>query len=235
MIIQKKILGILGGMGPQATIDFQQKILNLTNAGADQEHMRIFIDSHPQIPSRMPAILGNGESPIRALQESVQKLDSCGVDYIAMPCVTAHYFLPQLAIPARIKFLNMPELAAAACAARYPGQTAGVLSTEGTAKSGVVTDILKKSGIPFINPLDNDQRLLGQLISRVKAKADMEEIVSQFRLITERMSAQGAGYFLLACTEIPLIVQSHNFPFAYVDSTAELARAAVKACGFDFC
>jgi len=228
----KKILGILGGMGPQATIDLQQKILNLTVADKDQENIRIFVDSHPQIPDRTSAILGEGASPVPALMESVRKLESCGVGCIAMPCVTAHYFLHQLDIPPHIEFLNMLELTAKACLDRHFGQTVGVLSTVGTAKSGIITGVLEKMGIPYIKPLDEDLITLGQLIFSVKAKADMNEIVRKFNVITDEMTKRGAKYFILGCTEIPIIVQAYDFPYNFVDATTELAKAAVKACGY---
>jgi len=228
----KLILGILGGMGPQATIDLQQKILNFTVANKDQENMRVIVDSHPQIPDRTTAILGDGASPVPALMESVRKLDNCGVGCIAMPCVTAHYFLPQLDIPPHIEFLNMLELTAKACITRHPGKTVGTLSTVGTAKSGLITGVLDKMGIPYIKPLEDDQLMLGQLILDVKAKADMNEVVRKFGAITDEMTKRGAQYFILGCTEIPIIVQAYNFPYDFVDATTELAKAAVKTCGY---
>jgi len=228
----KKVLGILGGMGPQATIDLQQKILNYTDAKSDQEHMRIFVDSHSQVPDRTAAILEGGESPVEALMESVRKLESCGVDYIIMPCNTAHYFLPQLDIPPHIEFLNMIEIAAKVCLDRHFGKTAGILSTSGTSKSGIISGVFEKMGINYIKPLDEDQLILGQLILDVKAKADMKEIVRKFIIITDKMLSRGAEYFILGCTEIPIIVQSYSFPHDFVDPTVELAKAAIKACGY---
>jgi aspartate racemase len=219
-------------MGPQATIDLQQKILKLTSADKDQEHIRVFVDNHPQIPDRVTAILHNGVSPVSALMESVRKLESCGVECIAMPCVTAHYFLPQLDIPPHIEFLNLLEIAASTCLDQHYGKTAGILSTVGTAKSGIVSGTLERMGISYINPLEEDQLLLWQLIVGVKAKADMKEIIRKFSIVTEEMLARGAEYFLLACTEIPIIVQSYDFPHAFVDCTTELAKAAIVTCGY---
>ena len=228
----KKVLGIIGGMGPQATVDLLQKILNYTDAKSDQENMRIFVDNHPQIPDRTSAILSGGECPIEALMESVRKLDGCGVECMIMPCNTAHYFLPKLDIPPHIVFLNMIEIAAKVCLDRHLGKTAGILSTVGTAKSGIISGVFEKMGINYIKPLDEDQQILGQLILDVKAKADMKEIIRKFNIITDEMSARGADYFVLGCTEIPIIVQSYSFPHDYVDPTVELAKAAIRTCGY---
>lgn len=228
----KKILGILGGMGPLATIDLQQRILDFTDAETDQEHIRVFVDNHPQIPDRISAILADGESPVPALLESLLALTSCGAECIVMPCVTAHYFLPRLRVPEGVEFLNMLGIAVNACLARYPGKTAGVLSSTATAKSALVTDMLGKMNIPFVAPLDEDQRLLGRLILNVKARADMEEAGRRFNAVAEEMSSRGADYFLLACTELPIIARASAFPYGFIDATSELAKAAVKACGY---
>ncbi|MCL2702538.1 MAG: amino acid racemase [Defluviitaleaceae bacterium] len=228
----KKNLGILGGMGPQATIDFQLKIFNLTIAARDQDHIRIITDNHPQIPDRVSAITGKGVSPVHAMQKSLNKLISCGAQRIAMPCVSAHFFLPELLVPPTITFLNLPEIVAAACSAQFAGKKAGVLCTTGTAKSGIISSALEKSGTAFIHPNEGDLNLLGKLIMDIKSRADLKEITRQFDVITNELAGWGAEYFLLACTEVPLIVQAYDFPHPYIDCTTELAKAAIKSCGY---
>ena len=228
----KRTLGVLGGMGPQATIDFMQKVLDFTilaGASRDQEHLRIITDSHPQIPDRTQAIFGNGESPVPAMMESLSNLINCGAQCIAMPCVTAHYFLPKLNVPEGVQFLNMLEIAGLACRNNFGEKTVGVLATPGTAKSGALAAALKKAGVRSLFPGQKDQELLGQLILNVKAKGATEEIAGPFNQIAENMRLDGADYYLLACTEIPLMVQVCHFPYPFVDATAELARAAVAA------
>ena len=228
----KKVLGILGGMGPQATIDFQQKVLNLTAAASDQEHMRVFVDSHPQIPPRTDAIFGRGENSAPAMQESLDKLCQMGAGCIAMPCITAHYFLPQLKVPSGITFLNAPQLTAKACLEKFPGKTVGTLSTSGTARSHTLIGVLESNGISYIQPNGEQQEALDALIAAVKAKGDMGVITAGFDAITAEMAARGAQYFILGCTELPLIVQAYAFPHAFVDPTTELAREAVGTCGY---
>jgi len=228
----KKILGILGGMGPQATIDLQQKILNLTSAQKDQDHIRIFTDSHPQIPDRMTAIISSGVSPASAMQKSLNKLISCGAQRIVMPCVTAHYYYKDMIVPPTIKFLNLLEITALACKSKFAGKKAGILCTHGTAKTGIVAAELEKQNIPYIQPTDDNMNLLSKLILQVKAKGDMDETARNLGGIASEMSGRGAEYFVLACTEIPLIVQHGDFKYPYVDCTEELAKAAIKACGY---
>ena len=226
-----KTLGVLGGMGPQATIDFMQKVLDLTDASCDQQHIRVIADSHPQIPHRTQAILHGGQSPAPKMQHSLDTLVKAGAQCIAMPCVTAHYFLGQLQVPPSVEFLRMPELTARACAQRFPKGVAGILSTSGTASSGVMSKVFEQHGLGFIVPQPQDQQLMDELITGVKAGDNMGEIVSRFSGLTSRLLERGAHYFVLACTEIPIIVQAHDFAHPYADPTTELAKAAVAACG----
>ena len=93
---EKKSVGIIGGMGPMATADLFRKITALTKAGKDSEHIRVYIDSNPEIPDRTAAILQGGPDPVPAMVDALVNLEACGADCIVMPCNTAHYFLPRL-------------------------------------------------------------------------------------------------------------------------------------------
>ena len=103
----KKSIGILGGMGPMATADLFQKIVALTGANGDNEHIRVYIDSNASIPDRTAAILDGGEDPLPAMTDSLRKLEACGADCIIMPCNTAHYFLPRLVEISERPFVSM--------------------------------------------------------------------------------------------------------------------------------
>ena len=230
----KKTLGILGGMGPQATLDLQQKILDLTKAGCDAEHMRIFVDNHPQIPGRVSAVLCNTPSPTPAMQESLDKLIACGAECVVMPCVSAHCFLAQLAIPPQVVFLDMLLIVAQACASRYAGLSAGILGSEATAASGSLNTYLERLSIPYIYPQPQEQQLLGRLIQGVKSRVDLSVLADSLHSIAAKMIRGGADYFVLACTELPLIHQYAPLPYPCVDATKELAKAAILHCGYEF-
>jgi len=229
----KKALGILGGMGPQATLDLQQKILDFTASERDQDHIRVYVDNHPQIPDRIGAILSNAPSPAPAMQESLDKLVALGAGCIVMPCVSAHYFLPQLIIPPQVIFLDMLKIAAETCARQYGQLKTGVLCSEAAAQSGLLTSYLEHCGIPHIYPQAEDQRLVGRLILDVKAKADLSVLAVSLYSVIMEMADRGADYFLLACTELPIIAQFMPLPYLCIDSTAELAKAAILCCGYE--
>ena len=114
MNMPKKSIGILGGMGPLATADLFRKIVTLTDAARDNDHIRIYIDDNATIPDRTAAILEGGPSPLPAMTDSLRKLESCGADCLVMPCNTAHYFLPQLQSLTKVPFLSMLQATAAA-------------------------------------------------------------------------------------------------------------------------
>ena len=108
----KKSIGILGGMGPLATADLFRKIVLMTKAERDSDHIRIYIDDNCFIPDRTGAILRGGESPLPQMRDSLSKLQACGADCIIMPCNTAHYFLPELKKDASVPFISILEATA---------------------------------------------------------------------------------------------------------------------------
>ena len=227
----KKALGILGGMGPQATVDFLQKIINLTEAAVDSEHIRIYLDNHSQVPDRTAAILGGGLSCLPALQESIHKLEGCGAGVIAMPCVTAHYFSPGIQEVVTGQFIDILEVIVQVCRERFPDQCAGVLTSVGTAESQLMTNRLRSAEINHITLEPADQLELGRLILQVKGK-QVAATIPRFQALVNEMRKRGADYFILGCTELPLIAGAYDFPYPSIDVTEELARAAILACGY---
>lgn len=229
----RKTIGILGGMGPLATADLFRKIISLTDAGRDQEHIRIYIDSNTSIPDRTAAILSGGEDPVPAMTDALRHLESCGADCVIMPCNTAHYFLPRLEALAKIPFLSMIEAAADACRERFPGKTAAILATKGTLAAGLYQQALAAEGMAFLVPDEGEQEKLMEVIYQgVKAGAPPERYREAFLSAIESLAGRGAEAFILACTELPLAFQALGLDRPHVDPTEELAKAAVRFCGY---
>ncbi len=132
----KGTIGILGGMGPLATADLFRKIVLMTDASCDNDHIRVFIDSNAQIPDRTRAILEGGEDPVPQMLSALENLEKCGASCVIMPCNTAHYFIDRLREHTSLPFINMLQVTAERCAERFPGKTAGVWGTTGTTKRG---------------------------------------------------------------------------------------------------
>lgn len=229
----KKTIGILGGMGPLATADLFQKIVSLTDAGQDREHIRIYIDSNASIPDRTAAILDGGEDPVPAMTDALRHLEACGADCVIMPCNTAHYFLPRLEPLTKLPFLSMIRAAAAACRERFPGKAMAVLATKGTLAAGLYQEALAAEGVPFLVPDENEQEsLMAVIYQGVKAGAPPERYRKAFTSVAEGLAGRGAEGFLLACTELPLAFRALGLDRPHIDPTEELAKAAIRFCGY---
>jgi len=226
--MSKKTIGIIGGMGPLATVDLFKKIVINTKANTDQEHLKILIDNNTDIPDRTDAIINNGKNPLPQLIKSAVSLWAMGAQVLVMPCNTAHYFLPEIQKNVEIPILNMIEVTGEAIEKRGI-KTVGLLATDGTINSGIYQDVLKKRGIEIVVPLEAQQRVINDLIyNGVKAgKKDYD--VSAIKCVMNSMLDLGAELLLLGCTELPVAIDMYKLDYNVCDPTLELARAAIKS------
>lgn len=227
----ERIVGILGGMGPEATLDFFNKIIKLTDANSDQEHIRIIIENNTSIPDRTRYILNNGENPLKYLIKSAIRLELMGADLIAMPCNTAHYFYDDISKYVDIKFVNMIDEVAKVVSASFGKSPVGLLSTKGTYGTNIYEKYCHGYGVNIVRPSWENQDNLLKLIYNIKNGKkilDMdliEGILNEFRI-------QGIEGLILGCTELPLVFNNLDSDlardFTFIDSTAILAQEVVK-------
>ncbi len=228
----KKALGILGGMGPLATADLFKKLVLLTDAACDGDHIRIYIDNDPAIPDRTAAILSGGEDPLPEMERALRTLERCGAECVVLPCNTAHYFLPQLQARTALPILSMLDATAEACVRAYPGRRAGILATRGTLATGLYDRALAAKGIGCVLPDEpGKEALMRAIYEGVKKGAELGPMRADLLSLLERMTAWGADYFVLACTELPIVREVLDLPGEFVDPTVELAKAAIRFCG----
>ena len=213
-----------------ATADLFQKIVALTKADSDNDHIRIYIDNNPQIPDRTTAILKGGKDPVPQMLDALRHLEACGADCIVMPCNTAHYFLDRLQLETKIPFISILESTAKACAAAHPGKTACILATTGTLCTGIYEKALSQEGVAYLLPGDRHREILMDGIYRIKAGERLTD-PAPFQGMLEDLQAAGADYFILGCTELPLAVEQLSLSGSFVDPTLELAKAAIRLCG----
>ncbi len=229
----KKTIGILGGMGPLATADLLIKITTMTKADSDNEHIRVYIDCDCAIPDRTGAILHGGPDPVPEMTSALRNLEKCGADCIIMPCNTAHYFLPALQPQLSVPVLDMTKITAQSCAARYPGKRTAILATRGTLASGVYARSLEEAGVEYLIPDGDEQDILMHLIyDVVKASKPVLPEKETWRTLLDGLRGKGADYFLLGCTELPILSEILDVPGPFIDATKELAKAAVEYCGY---
>ena len=229
-----KTIGIMGGMGPAATVDLMSRIISMTDASADQEHIPMIVDSNTRIPDRTEAILGRGESPVPEMLASAKRLDAAGADFIVIACHAAHYYVPEIKDKIGIPVIDMPEETAKLLKMNGVNRAA-VLATDGTVRSGLYGAALERFGIQTVYPDDRQQKTVMSLVydyvkKGVTDPADLprEEMTG----IIGDLSSQGAEALLLASTELPIAFSIMGLRSnAFIDPTVVLAKSAIRAAG----
>jgi aspartate racemase len=221
-------VGILGGMGPRATVDLFQKLVDATPAQRDRDHIPVLVYSMPQIPDRTAAILYGGPSPLEDMCRGVRTLENAGASLIVVACNTAHYWFEEMQLKAYVPLLHIVDAVVDELRpAVSPGAAIGVLGTAGTVRSGIYNRILSRNGFDSIMPSGRDQEEIDAGIGLVKA-ARTAEAAPFFQKGIERLVAGGAQAIVLACTEIPLAIQNVKADVPIIDATAALARQCVR-------
>jgi aspartate racemase len=224
------IIGVLGGMGPAATADFYQKLIQATPAKADQDHFKVLIFSNPHVPDRTAAIRGEGPSPLPALIAGAELLAEAGADFLTMPCVTAHAFFDDLQRAVRIPILHMIGEAVAWLRRERPAiHRFGLLATTGTVQCRLFETQFEPRGLTIVTPDPSTQS--SRVMEAIYAVKHGEALDHPRRLIREAAAlllARGSEAVIAGCTEIPLILQDGDLPIPVIDPTTILARAAVS-------
>ncbi|HLQ63149.1 MAG TPA: amino acid racemase [bacterium] len=224
-----KTIGVLGGMGPWATLDFFEKILRLTPAKTDQEHLRVIIDNNPKIPDRSPAIVGTGEDPTPALVAGARTLQQAGADVIVIPCNTAHYFYERVQNAVSIPVLHIMEEVAATAREEVPtARVLGILATTAAISSGLYARACARRGIEVVNPDPSGQQVVNRAIYGVKGGQMGPEITAGLKKIADGLVGRGAQALVLGCTELPFVLKPQDVRVPLLDSNQILARAAVR-------
>jgi len=227
--MNQKIIGILGGMGPEATLDLFRKIIRLSAVEKDQDHFRIIIDNNPKIPDRTAAIFGKGENPLPALQKTAKNLEKAGADFIIMPCNTAHYFISEIQQSIKIPILNMIKETAHYVKSIFPSiKNVGLLATKGTYKTELYTSFFKEKNIKVLMPSPPEQEIIMKVIYKVKSGILSEEMKKQMIAISEEQIKKGAQVIIAGCTEIPLILKNEDLKVPVIDPTNILAKKAIE-------
>ncbi len=223
-----RVVGILGGMGPEATVDFLREIIRLTPARKDQDHIPVITYSDPRVPERTAAILRGGEDPTPYLVRGAVTLEKAGAGIVAMPCNTAHYYLPHIISEVSIPVLNMIEETYSSTREKIGGSNVvGLLATQGTIQSGVYHNVFERHGIKLLVPDAKDQDRIQEGIFQIKEGSYGGARLGTFEDIGSKLAAAGAAAIILGCTEIPLAIHADRVDYPVVNATRMLAQAAV--------
>ncbi len=227
-------VGIVGGVGPAATVDFMGKLVGATEASRDQDHIKVLVEQNPQIPDRTENLVSNGTDPTVALYSTCKKLERGGADMIAIPCNTAHAYVDRIQ-----RHLDIPIVSILSTTADYiteqspESRRVGILATNGTIHSGLYQQALSNAGLQSILPDETHQALVMDSIygpQGVKAGYTDGLCVEQIAQAFGHLVENGAEAIILGCTELPLIIDASDPRLAAlpVDPTDVLARKCVQ-------
>ena len=217
-------VGVLGGMGPDATVDFMSKVIAATPAKSDQGHVRMLVDHNPHVPDRTRAILGKGGEPGPVLAAMAQQLEQAGARLLVMPCNTAHAFQADIEAAISIPFVSIIDETVSACAGN---NAVGLLATKGCLVSGIYQAALEAAGIETIVPDDDQVTVLANLIARIKTGDCSPGVGAGMQRLAEALAESGAQSTIAGCTEIPLVLEQSMLEVPLISSTDILAEATV--------
>lgn len=233
--MDEKTLGVLGGVGPLATIYFADLVVKMTDAKTDQEHISMVILNHGAIPDRTDYILDHSKpNPLPVMSADAKKLQAAGCDYIVIPCNTAHYFYDEIQKNVDIPIINIIDETVKYAIKTVPGlKTIGVLATEGTIKADAYRKITDKYNLICKTPDDEDQQSLMNIIyGEVKAGEKVD--IFEFMRIIGDMKKHGCDAVVLGCTELSIINKDFGLTKKdgkIIDSMEVLARRSIELCG----
>ena len=226
---QKPLLGVIGGMGPLASALFLEDIANLTMANKDQDHLDIILYSMPSIPARSDYILGKTtNSPLPFLIKYIKELQKKQVDLVAIPCVTAMHFYPDLC-ELGVNVTNIATIALQAANDKLgKAGKIGIMATSGTISSNLLTSDTKNK---YILPDTNHQNMIMDVIYTA-IKSGNQFNADSFDKITTHLQNAGAEIIILGCTELSFVKRHmHLNETLFIDALGELAKYCIRELG----
>jgi len=222
----EKTVGVIGGMGPDATVDFLRRLVARTPARDDIDHLHVLVDNNPKIPSRIAALIdGAGEDPTPVLCRMAQGLEAQGADFLVMPCNTAHYYLPAIARAVRIPVLDMVQLAIGKLVGGP--RRIGLLASPAVRLVGLYKARMEQAGLEVIFPDTSHEERLLDVIKAVKAGKQGTKEQNDYALVAQHLRQTGAEALLIACTELSVLTLP-DMGCPVVDALDALVEATIS-------
>jgi aspartate racemase len=221
-------LGVLGGLGPEATLHFLARVVALTPIERDQDHLHVIVDINPKVPDRNAAIAGTGPSSGPALAAMAARLAQAGADFLAMPCNTAHAYEAEIGAATPLPLISIVTASCDALQRAFPAATTiGMLATQGCLDAGLYAAELSRRGLRLLTLEAEDQLACSRLIYEIKRDSSGTAVRAEAKRVGERLIARGAQVVLAACTEIPLVIKAGDLSRPLLDSVEVLAQRCV--------
>lgn len=214
----------MGGLGPEATVDFMARVLALTPAEKDQDHVHLLVDQNPAVPNRQDAILRGATDPAPALAAMAKRLESAGADFIVMPCNAAHAFQPAIEAAIDIPFVSIVDVTVEAV--RQHGATAGLMATPAGIAAGTYQAGFGDGELVVFD--DREREAFMALVYAIKAGDRGPAMTRGMQDLAAALVARAAGVLIAGCTEIPLVLAESDVAVPLVSSTDELARRTIE-------
>lgn len=224
-----KPIGVIGGMGPAATAAFMQRIIDLTDAKDDADHVPLLVDMNPQIPSRISAIMEGTENPGPTLARMAKSLEASDAKALAMPCNTAHFYANDITCSVDIPLLNMLSLSAETIKSKLGSGTVGMLASPLTDDIHVFRNSFAPFGLDVIFPKDADHVL--SIIRAIKAKGINSDMSGQLSELGTELKANGADSILVGCSEFSLLSKTIVTALPVHDTVDILAGEVIRFSG----
>jgi aspartate racemase len=223
------MVGVLGGMGPDATVAFMQRVIDATPAQDDIDHVHMLVDNNPKVPSRIKALIeGDGESPGPVIAEMARRLEQAGANFLVMPCNTAHYYWKDAQDAVSIPVWHIVERTLDAIAHRLPGARVGMLCSPALRKIGLYEGFARERGLSLVYPSD-EEAVLGVIRAVKRGQGRAPDTLAAFTGAAAELAALQADVLVLACTELSVIGDGLKVSLPVVDTLQVLADDVVKA------
>ncbi|WJV63939.1 amino acid racemase [Pectobacteriaceae bacterium CE70] len=222
------LIGILGGMGPGATVDAMQKLIKNTPAYKDQDHIPLIAISIPDIPDRTQCILQNSASPLKKMIKYMKILENAGAECIIIPCNTAHYWFNELKQHTQVEMISIIETTCQLIKEKNIHRI-GLLATTATIKAEIYQGSLRENQVQCYIPERTEQEQVMNSIYAYKA-GDFVQAYHLLLPVKAHLQQMGVEKIILGCTELPLILENEikAAPSDYIDATEELIKKTVS-------
>jgi len=228
--VEEKIVGVIGGLGPEATVDLMRRVIESTPAKDDADHIRMIVDNNPKIPSRIKALIeGTGESPAPLMAEMARKLAAFGADFLVIPCNTAHFYYDDICSAVDIPILNMVDLTVENVLKENPFvQTVGLLASEAVLRTRLYQRRFEERRVKQISPSAQLQTRIMTSIRKIKVGKYQEADKRTLQTAAEELVRRKAEVLIVACTELSIISDSIDVEIPVYDASQVLAEGIVR-------
>jgi aspartate racemase len=226
--MQQRIVGVIGGLGPEATLDFFAKVLALTPATTDQDHLHLIVNNNPKVPNRNEAVAGTGPSAGPALAASAAALERAGADFLVMVCNAAHAFAADIGAAVSIPLVSIIDETVREARQHIPGvKRVGVLASSGCLDAGLYQKAFALHQIEVLLPEAAARAQFMELLYAIKSGDKGPAIRQEMWQLADGLIQQGAEQIIAGCTEVPLVLSQEAIAVPLLNSTDVLVKATI--------